>query len=141
MITLVFSLLGLGRTLTHRTLLAGRFDWGVKTNHCWTLSITFENKKFEYHTAMFCLITSNELSCWQCARKVKVMGSNPGYLLEFFLLYQTWKKEIYDFWKFTETKKENDDGLNGKKSCLIVLTIFSLTKKIFIQNLSKWYKQ
>ena len=45
MITLVFSLLGLGRTLTHRTLLAGRFDWGVKTNHCWTFSINFWKEK------------------------------------------------------------------------------------------------
>ena len=48
------------------------------------------------------------------------MGSNPGYLLKNFLLYQTWKKEIYDFWKFSEANKKNVDGLNGKKSCLIV---------------------
>ena len=28
--------------------------------------------------------------------KVKVMGSNPGYLLEFFLLYQYYSTEFYN---------------------------------------------
>ena len=42
-----------------------------------------------HHPAMFCLITSNKLSrLWfKFSLKEKVMGSNPGYLLKYFLLY------------------------------------------------------
>ena len=38
---------------------------------------------------MFCLYTSSKLSSTQFefSLKVKVMGSNPGYLLKYFLLY------------------------------------------------------
>ena len=40
---------------------------------------------------MFCLITSIKLSrqLFEFSLKVKVMGSNPGYLLKSFLLYRT----------------------------------------------------
>jgi len=33
---------------------------------------------------------------------------------ETYLLTRLEKKEIYDFWKFPEANKKNDDGLNGK---------------------------
>ena len=36
---------------------------------------------------MFCLITSSKLSYQQFEFSLKVMGSNPGYLLKSFLLY------------------------------------------------------
>jgi len=38
---------------------------------------------------MFCLYTSNKLSrpYFEYSLKVKVVGSNPGYLLKSFLLY------------------------------------------------------
>ena len=57
------------------------------------------------------------------------MGSNPGYLLKNFLLYQTWKKEIYDFWKFSEANKKNDDGLNRKNHASLFWQFFRWQRK------------
>ena len=39
---------------------------------------------------MFCLYTSSKLfhPQFEFSLKIKVMGSNPGYLLEYFLLYR-----------------------------------------------------
>ena len=43
-------------------LLAGKFVWGVKAKHCWSLSTSFWNQKVcWHHPAMFCLITSIKL--------------------------------------------------------------------------------
>ena len=41
------------------------------------------------HPAIFCLYTSNKLSCpfFELSLKMKVVGLNPGYLLKSFLLY------------------------------------------------------
>ena len=46
----------------------------LKTKVCW------------HHPAMFCLITSSKLSSqkFEFSLKMKVIGSNPGYLLIFF---------------------------------------------------------
>ena len=74
--------------------MVGKFAWGVKAKHCWPLSTNFwKQKNCWHHPAMFCLITSSKLSRQQFefSLKVKVMGSNPGYLLKYFLLYiQYW---------------------------------------------------
>ena len=54
---------------------------------------------------MFCLYTSSKLSRpkFEFSLKVKVMGSNPGYLLKSFLLYF-----IYNF---ASTNSMSDDSL------------------------------
>ena len=60
-----------------------------KGKHCWALSTNFSKQKFcWHHPAMFCLINSSKLSSlwFQFSIKVKVMRSNPGYLLKSFLL-------------------------------------------------------
>ena len=50
---------------------------------------TFCFQKFVDNPAMFCLITSSKLSrqWFKFSLKVKMMGSNAGYLLKSFLLY------------------------------------------------------
>ena len=66
-----------------------------KQNIDWHCQQTFENKKVcWHHPAMFCLITSSKLSCqkFEFFLKVKVMGSNPGYLLKSFLLCRLSRK-------------------------------------------------
>ena len=53
--------------------------------HCWTLSTNFWKQKVcWHHPAMFCLIISKKLSRqkFEFLLKVKVMGSNPAYLLK-----------------------------------------------------------
>ena len=62
--------------------MAGKFTWGNKANFlfskvCW------------HHLPMFCLNTSSKHSpqLFEFSLKVKVMGSNPDYLLKSFLLY------------------------------------------------------
>ena len=48
--------------------------------------------------AMFYLITSSKLprQHFEFSLKVKVIGSNPGYLLKSFLLYLPWVWKVYD---------------------------------------------
>ena len=66
----------------------GKFARGVKVKHCWALSTNFGRQKVcWHHPAMFCLITSSKLSKFEFSLKVKVIGSNPSYLLKSFLLY------------------------------------------------------
>ena len=70
-------------------LWVGKFALGVKAKHCWALSTKFWKQKVcWHHPVMFCLITSSKLSIrpLEFSLKVKVMGSNPGYLLKLFLL-------------------------------------------------------
>ena len=65
----------------------------------WALSTNFWIQKGCWpHPAMFCLITSSKLSCqlFEFSLKVKVMGSNAGYLLKSFLLYP---QHIYNFFE------------------------------------------
>ena len=52
--------------------------------------------------AMFCLYTSSKLSrpWFEFSLKVKVMGSNPGYLLKSFLLYRWIFLFIWSFGTF-----------------------------------------
>ena len=67
-------------------LLAEKFTWA---NNCWVMSTNFWFSKVCWQCpAMFCLHTSSKLSCswFTFSLKVKVMGSNPGYLLKSFLL-------------------------------------------------------
>ena len=60
--------------------LAVKFTWGAKAKHCWALSTNFWKQKVcWHHSAIFYLITLFEFS-------PKVMASNPGYLLKYFLL-------------------------------------------------------
>ena len=83
-------LIGPWEYLLKLKLIAGKFTWGVKANHCWALSTTFLfSKECWHHPAMFCLITSSKLSrqLFEFSLMVKVMWSNPGYLLKFFLPY------------------------------------------------------
>ena len=69
-------------------LLAGKFTWGNKTKHCWLMSTNFLFKSLLTMPS-----TSNKLShLWfkfSLKVKVKVIGSNPGYLLKYFLVYHT----------------------------------------------------
>ena len=70
-------------------LLAGMFTWDVKAKHWWVMSTNFLFYKVCcQHPAMFCLYTSSKLLCplFESSLKVKVIGSNPGYLLKYFLL-------------------------------------------------------
>ena len=64
--------------------------WDVKAKHCWTLSTNILFSKVCWqHPAMFCLYTSSKLSrpSFEFSMKVKVMGSNLGYLFKSSLLY------------------------------------------------------
>ena len=67
--------------------------------------------------AMFCLKTSSELShkWFEFSLKVKVMGSNPDYLLNLFLLYQS--KCIYVSWSdfHRPSSKEKKEKLFSSK--------------------------
>ena len=45
-----------------------------------------KQKKCLHHPALFCLITSSKLSTQQFEFSLKVIGSNPGYLLKSSLL-------------------------------------------------------
>ena len=78
-------------------LWAGKFAWSVKAKHCWgdkakccwVMSINFLfSKRCWQCPATFCLYTSSKLSCpwFEFSLKMKVMESNPGYLLTSFLL-------------------------------------------------------
>ena len=58
------------------------------------LTMSSKQKICWHHLAMFCLITSSKLSCqkFEFSLKMKVMGSNPGYLLKIFSTLPTsWK--------------------------------------------------
>ena len=70
-------------------LLAGKFTWGNRANHCWVMStkIMF-SKVYWQRPAIFCLYTSSKLSrpSFEFSLKLKKMGSNQGYLLKSFLL-------------------------------------------------------
>ena len=55
-------------------LLAGKFTCGNKAKHCWVISTHFWKQKVIQQ-------------CFEFLLKVKVMGSNQGYLLKSFLLY------------------------------------------------------
>ena len=70
-------------------LLPGKFTWANKAKHCWVMSTNFFFSKVCWQCpAMFCLHTSSLLShpWFEFSLKVKVMGSNPGYLLKSFLI-------------------------------------------------------
>ena len=142
MITLVFSLLGLGRTLTHRTLLAGRFDWGVKTNHCWTFSINFwKEKVWVSHSNVlpYYLKWTFLLTIW-----IFTKGEGDGIKSRLsswiFSTLPDLKEGNLWFLEVSRSKQEKWRRLEWKKLCHIVLTIFSLTKKMFIQGYSKFVK-
>ena len=71
----------------------GKFAWGVKAKCCWALLTNFWKQEVcWHHPAMFCFITSSEVSrqWFEFSLKTKVMGSNPGYFPNFF--YFSWKK-------------------------------------------------
>ena len=71
-------------------LLPGKFDWGNKAKHCWVMSTNFLFSNVCWQcSAMFCLYTSSKLSqpYFEFSLKMKVVGSNSGYLLKSFLLY------------------------------------------------------
>ena len=58
--------------------------------HCCVMSTNFLfSKVCCHHPAMFCHVTSSKLSCqyFEFSLKLKVMGSNPGYLLKSFLYF------------------------------------------------------
>ena len=72
-------------------LWAGKFAWGAKAKQCWALSTNFcKQKVCWHHPTMFCPITSSKLSrkLFEFSLKVKVTGSNPGYLLKSFRFYR-----------------------------------------------------
>ena len=72
----------------------GKFAWGIKAKHCWALSTNFWIQKLYWQcTAMFCLYASSKL---EFSLKVKVMRSNPGYLLKSSLLYQPRFHKIFE---------------------------------------------
>ena len=70
----------------------------VKAKHCLALSINFWKQKVcWHHPAMFCFITSIELSrqLFEFSLNVKVMGSSPSYLLEsFYFIYQILRNNV-----------------------------------------------
>ena len=86
----------------------------LKTKYCWVLSTNFLLLKVCWQgPAMFCLYTSNKLSrqLFEFSLKVKVMRSNPGYLLILYFFYFTnlppnTNLTSFDFKKFVKTKKE-----------------------------------
>ena len=72
-------------------ILVWRVGWVEKAKHWWALKTNFWKRKIcSHHPAMFCLIISSKLSRqwfkFSLNVIVKVMGSNPGYLLKSFLL-------------------------------------------------------
>ena len=70
----------------------------VKAKHCWMLSTNFWIQKFCWQCpAMFCLHTSTKLSRPWFEFSLKVMRSNPGYLLKSSLLYIEYRN--FDFFK------------------------------------------
>ena len=70
-----------------------KFAWGVKAKHCWALSTNHCIQKFVDNSQQCFAFTTFPPIIWIFT---KVMGSNPGYLLKSFLLYQTllWWKQI-----------------------------------------------
>ena len=63
------------------------FTWGNKAKHCCVMSTNFIFSKVCWkRPTIFCLYISSNLSCpqFEFFLKLKVMGSNPGYLLIFF---------------------------------------------------------
>ena len=63
-------------------LWAGKLGWGGKAKHCWALStICFVD------SAQQCLAKEIKTTDANVHDSLKVMGSNPGYLLKSSLLY------------------------------------------------------
>ena len=63
----------------------------IKTKNLISITLKFPLvKSLLKNPAMFCLYTSSKFShpYFEFSLRVKVMGSNPGYLLKSFLLYQ-----------------------------------------------------
>ena len=91
---------------------------------------------------MFCLYTSGKLShpLFEFSLKVKVMGSNPGYFLKSFLLYN--KKHYKKAFKKEYCKKgsfSDSTGTGAFKAVEIVFDCeFRLAVHVGIANSSDW---
>ena len=85
-------------------LWAGMFAWSAKAKHCWSLSTNFLHSKCFAFTPFLPMF-------WIFSIKVKVMGSNLGYLLKSFLIYNTciikWSVTCcFDWWNLTSISLE-----------------------------------
>ena len=108
--------------------MAGRFD-------------TFENKKYvsPSNVLPYYLKWTFLLTIW-IFMKGEGDGIKSRLSFKIFSTLPDLKKGNLWFLEVFRSKQEKWRRLEWKKSCLIVLTIFSLTKKMFIQGYSKFVK-